>query len=270
MLKRAAFLVILFCVSAPSWGALVQHNALQDNAASTTVVAAVGITGTLTGGDNTNTLSTTGPGGSFPLALNFNGSDDAVNISSFNVTGTGTWCWWAKRDTTNTADVVIGARSSSGGNNRMGFSANGTTLSIQLTHSASTVTPTHGVTTTAWHHYAIVRDSSNIVKLYVDGSLVNGDIYSGALSGSASDWMSIGSWVGFSEWFDGQLADVRVYNSDESSNMATIYAEGTSGSSTVPLLQRMQQNQSSIESDRQQIYAALGLSPRYKFISISP
>jgi len=70
---------------------------LQDNAASTTVVAAVGSNGTLTGAGNTSASSAVGPGGLLPLSLTFDGTNDYVDFPS--VTGSGTsatficWVW---------------------------------------------------------------------------------------------------------------------------------------------------------------------------------
>lgn len=55
---------------------------MQDNAASTVVSAQAGaVAGTLVGGDNTSTITTTGPNSWLTRALNLDGSADAINIA---------------------------------------------------------------------------------------------------------------------------------------------------------------------------------------------
>src|SRR5689334_12249072 len=62
--------------------ALIQHWKLDDNAASTTVVATVGNNGTLNGGDNTSVKhSATGPGTGITSSFDMNGTDDFIDIA---------------------------------------------------------------------------------------------------------------------------------------------------------------------------------------------
>lgn len=203
---------------------------LQDNAASTAVVAAIGPAGTLTGAGNTSASTTTGPGTRLTAALAFDGSDDYVqNASAVTPTGEWTICWWGKRDgTTNTDDPVLGTNSA---NAYIGWSANANSLSIRVTAGGTLLqSVTHGVsgTISSWHHYAFTRDASNIVKLYVDGSLVNSNVFSGAASGSAA-WQRIArnhNAVGTVNNAHAKLADVRVYAVEKSAaDILVIYNE---------------------------------------------
>ncbi len=111
MKSRLTFAAICFAAVLAVGGAaraditsnLIWHCPLQDNAANTTVAETVGHNnGTLTGAGNTSASSVAGPGGLYPLALNFDGVDDWVASSwdSGLTTNTVTYAAFVKRDGT--------------------------------------------------------------------------------------------------------------------------------------------------------------------------
>ena len=205
---------------------------LQDNAASTTVAATVGSNGTLVGGDNTSVLFAAGgagPGTALAGCLKFNGTDDAVNISSTALTGQFTFAWWQKRATTTSTEAAFG---NSAVAVYVAIASNTTAMNIILISGGSTYTPAHGVTTTNWNHYALTRDASNIVKFYVNGSLVNSNVGAGAVSGTVTVDRLGRRTVGFASSY---FADLRLYDSDESANIAAIVAEKDSSGSAALL-----------------------------------
>lgn len=202
---------------------LIQQWKCQDNAASTAVVAAVGNNGTLSGGDNTSTLSVVdGPGTAFPRSLDLDGSADYVDISgaslSFASGSAFSFACWVKYDSVAANEALVGL---TGAN----------TSRILAAHIAGVVrlTAADGVdrnftfsafSTGTWYHLLITRNTSNAVRAFRDGvesstgSITVAQTFAPAAFGRANTL-----------YHNGKIDDVRVYNSDESANVAAIMAE---------------------------------------------
>lgn len=207
--------------------ALVAHYELNDNAASTAVVATVGSNATLGGGDNTSVLyAADGPGTAITSSLHFNGSDDFLTIPTQTFTGTYSISVFVKHDGTPPAFAFFVTHNTE--NPRLGFnSASTTQMLLRGINGGASASPNHGVTITAWHHYLLVRDSSNIYKFYVDGAAVSTNVFSGAVSGTVNWNRASGN--GTSNYVDGYMARLKFFDSDESANAAALYAERDSG-----------------------------------------
>lgn len=223
---------------------------LQDNAASTTVVAAIGTDGTLSGAGNTSASTyTPGPGTYLTRALTFDGTDDKVNATTGNsavlqnksVATIALWFKTTTGDTTGTHTLMI-VGVNGGGLSRSGLFLNS---SGQLLcygragdgESAQVKTSTNTYDDGNWHHAAAVTDyAADTITLYVDGGSVaaSGTIsFTGtATANTASSNILFGGGV-TNEYFKGQLADCRIYDSNESANIAAIMAEANSSSSAV-------------------------------------
>lgn len=238
-----AAMIVCGATAAPSSAALVAHWKLDDNAASTTVVATVGSDGTLQGGDNTSDKATTGPGGSITGALQLNGSDDYVSLASVNPGGTSSYSVWFKCDVTASAFTVLGGSSS--GANQFIYANSDTTIVTRggATPSASFTVPAMGTT---WHHLLVVWTNSGVdCRVFLDGT----ESASGTQATSSNLTLTkIGARAATpANFFDGAIAQVKVYNTDESANVATLYAEGTGGGgSAMPVIFRNWLNHSSI------------------------
>jgi hypothetical protein len=209
--------------------AQVQQWNLQDNAASTTIVAAVGTNGTLVGGDNTSVKSTTGPGGSYPLGLDLNGTDDGIDVSGSSMLFAVDTAWavsvWVKTDG---ATFPIMARPAS--NNPAILKTSDT--AIQVRNSAGTAynftVPSIG--TSAWRHYLVTKTAGNSLRVFVDGT----ESSTGAVTMAGNfNPETIGYRNG--TFGDGQVSGVKVFNTDQAANVATLYAEG-SASNVVPII----------------------------------
>lgn len=203
--------------------ALTRHWKLDDNAASTVIVATVGADGTLEGGDNTSAKATTGPGASITAALDLNGTDDGIQVAAISFASGAEYSLsiWFKLD-------------SSGVGFLWGLSTNATNSSVRVT-ADTTIIVRQGATnstftvpalgTTNWHHCLVTKTTGDSVRLFLDGT----ESSTGALSNTATMAPNrIGrTSTGF---HDGKLAWAKVFNTDESANVATLYAEGvTSG-----------------------------------------
>jgi hypothetical protein len=211
--------------------ALIQHWKLDDNAASTTVVATVGTNGTLLGGDNTSAKTVAGPGGSITSGFDLNGTDDAVDISgagiSFATSTAFSVSFWAKFDLS-TGRMV--GNSSALTVNRVAKSAD-TTIIVANSAGTNVSFTVASLGTTIWRHVLVTRTTGNSVRVFVDG--VESSSGAQSMTGTfAPNRLGVQG----STFHDGKLAQVKIFDSDESANVATLYAEGVSGGVVIPVL----------------------------------
>ena len=203
---------------------LIGHWKLDDRAASTVIVASTGLNGSLDGGDNTIDKTVSGPGGSLLFGLDLNGSDDsiAVTIASFGDGAPFSVSFWAKTDgATAGQDRYIG---SSGANVPSIRKASDTTVTVaSATANATFTVPAVG--NTLWHHFLVTRTAGNSVRVFMDGVE------------SSSGAQSIAGIFAFNvlarhstNYFNGRLAQMKVYDTDESAILQALYQEGVSGS----------------------------------------
>lgn len=212
--------------------ALIQHWKCQDNAASTVVVATVGTDAALVGGDNTSVKASAGPGTALTNAFDLNGSDDAVDVSAAAISFAGgtalSLALWFWRDGA-TSNQLLGT--SGTGNNSVSFQS-ATVIRVRTVVSSDFTVAS--VSTGAWHHLLVTRTTGNSVRLFVDGV----ESSTGALSNTATvSYNRIG--LSNASFFDGRICDVRVYNSDESANVAAIMAEKDTAGGGQPAIKRM-------------------------------
>lgn len=230
---------------------LVLHIPCQDNAASTTVDATVGTDGTLTNAGNTSASSVSGPGGSIPLALSFDGTNDYAEFATGNgtiVRSVGNWSvsLWFK-STSAALSTLFSATTTSTSTWRAGLSmpAGGLISTAGRSTNAGSV---YGRQTTAsfndgnWHHVVGVANiPSDTVEIFIDGTyitsttLTNGTIAWTTVVTDANDSAAIRiARYATGQHFDGDVADVRVYQRCLIANEANaLYALGLS-SGTAP------------------------------------
>ena len=83
-----------------------------------------------------------------------------------------------------------------------------------------------------WHHFAgTYEGSSGTIKLYVDGSLVSTQTGAPAATTDLSSYFKIGK-ANDTNFGTGNIDEVAIWNSDQSSNITTIYNSGTPGDLT--------------------------------------
>lgn len=218
---RYALAIWLFMATA-SQAAVTQFWKLDDNAASTTVVATTGTNATLAGGDNTSVKQTgSGPGGSITYAFDLNGSDDYVDFAASAVSFADGAAFsvsaWVNLDAL-TAEVLVGRAGSATRYVRVDTS---TSIRVYIGGATADYTvPT--MSTGTWYHLLITRAAtSNSTRVFLNGteSSTGAQTQSGAMDLDAIGRTSLA-------FGDGRISQVRIYNSDESANVATIYAEG--------------------------------------------
>ena len=149
-------------------------------------------------------------------ALNFDGTDDVVNIADHNsldiTTAITIEAWVFATKNSGIQNVV--SKSSQSVNNGYIFprTDNGWSSVITYLHIGGTwrtLSATYP-SLNAWHHLAVTYDGSNII-LYIDGVLSASQARTGAITANGNV-LALGNQPGFSEYFGGSLDELRIWN----------------------------------------------------------
>jgi hypothetical protein len=181
-----------------------------------------GILATDSSGENNNgTLvnSPTWTTGKYGGGLSFNGTNQTVSIphsSSIKPTSQITISAWVKPTniTTNTYYEIY--RKEETDRHLLAFQGNGTILGFGITtgsvYAELDVSITAGDYTDGnWHHIVATYDGS-VKKIYSDGVLIGSANASGAIGATGTATAYIGSLGNSSEFFNGLIDEVRLYN----------------------------------------------------------
>lgn len=215
-------ILVALCLSASAKAATTNHWKLDDNAASTTVVATTGTNATLLGGDNTSAKQATGPGGQAAWSLDFNGADDAIDISGSSISIAGGSplsfaCWFNVDSLTNAHFLGRNADA-----NVRVVLAGATVVRVRCNGQGMDFTvPT--ISTGTWYFLLVTKSAANNWRVFLNGV----ESSTAALSNAGTfdpDRLASSQGVNF---MNGKLAWVKTFDSDESANVATLYAEGT-------------------------------------------
>jgi len=218
---------------------------LQDSAANGTVVATVGSNANLQNA-NTNDIDVAGPGTLLTSGLDFGAANVYINLGNTSITQNKsilTVCGFFKADTANSGTKYIFNSNTGAGAGRLLIYMSSTGF-LNVQARAGDAESDQVKTTSAeyddgnWHHLAVVVNyAADTITIYIDGSSVSstGTIsFTASATGNTASSANYLATAGFAE-FTGALADWRVYDSDESANLATIIAE-KDADSTPPLL----------------------------------
>jgi hypothetical protein len=187
-----------------------------DETTGTTATATVGTSGTYA--RNASITTASGPGTQITNSQNFDGTSDYVDVSSspisfasgsaFSLSG---WCKF---------DASSGALFGKSGNTQSRFAkTNDTTILISGSSTSLNFTvPALG--TTNWHHLLVTRTTGNSVRVFVDGveSTTSAQTLSETCAPGRIGWSNTAG-------FDGKIAWLKVFDSDESASAATLYGE---------------------------------------------
>ena len=163
-----------------------------------------------------------GGGGGFPntYSLAFDGVDDFIGFSPFSLSGEFTLSAWVKPVSlsANQGNIISSATSNA---NKIGISS-ASSVQVKLGGTLSTITDGGGnnFSIGVWQHILIIRDSSNIVTVFRNGSAFGSASSANAGTGT---YDSIGKFNN-SQFLDEQLDEVAYWTSDQSANIASIYS----------------------------------------------
>ena len=172
-----------------------------------------------TGWNEWNKDATITPGFNNNYSVYFDGTGDYGQLSSaISLSGACTISGWFRCDNSTPSVMVLLGEISAGD---IVLYMNGSNLSMQGFGGAQT---TSGVTIardgSTWYHFAVIRDASNNVDMYINGisrrSYNNSDTASLEYFGGDFPTYPSNMWEGY-------IDDVAIWFSDQTSNLSTIY-----------------------------------------------
>lgn len=196
-----------------------RHYKMNDNSASTVVIDSGTDATNATASANTSVMSAAGKIGT---ALDFNGSTHYVNCGDYDFTPPFSISLWYYSDTDNDTKQQLIAKTLSGTNYpSLDFYHNdGGVGTVKFTIFTSNAPGTdnsiecNGVTANTWYHVVATMDSSNAMKLYLNG------VYQGNYNSAGAPWVSSdNTFIGGQDGgapphnpFFGLIDDVRFYS----------------------------------------------------------
>jgi len=180
-------------------------------------------------------------------SIEFDGMNDYVSVgtTSLGITNSITVSAWVKIPTTNTGGPspniqIIAAEDTTSGINRnwllywrhLSVSNKYFYFAVFHTDGSSSAVNSTGIVPNdnQWHHVMGTFDGTtdaNGLKLYVDGTLFQITAGSTGIRSTSSVEPTIGSLANGANWFfEGNIDEVAVWNSDQSTNISTIYNSG--------------------------------------------
>ena len=173
----------------------------------------------------------------YPQSFDFDGAIGGAlinlgNDSGLNITGSLSVSAWFK--TLNNTDAIVIATKDDGGANRAWqlYMISSGALRFAVNGVAAFATSSGVYDDGKWHHVLAVYEPSNYLKLYIDGSEDGADTTSvpASLNSLPSQDVVIGGYsvfdaAGGRRW-DGQLSNIAIFNSNQTSEKDNIYNLG--------------------------------------------
>ena len=174
------------------------------------------------------------PNGYIGKGGTFNGSSSTIALPALGNTYPFTYSFWINPDSIGNNviinDTISGARFVIQAKASVYSVAN--TLLVAFGGAHHLTAPANSISTNNWQHIVVVVSAQNNASIYINGSSVTVTDQGGATGGSAS--YHIGSQNGSSEWFDGEIDQVRLYTTALNPNdVWLLYSETSATSSTL-------------------------------------
>lgn len=159
------------------------------------------------------------PGFNNNYSVYFDGTGDYGQLSSaISLSGAFTLSGWFRCDNSTPSVMVLLGEITAGD---IVLYLDGSNLAMQGINGTQT---TSGVTIarngTTWYHFAVIRDASNNVDMYIDG--VSRKSYTGTATASLEYFGGDFPTYPANLW-NGYIDDVAIWFSDQTSNLSTIY-----------------------------------------------
>jgi hypothetical protein len=161
-------------------------------------------------------------------SFEFDGVDDRVQLGSdFTASGTFTISFWMKPAGVgvNGKQYVMGTFP--GNSNFVKLSQLGViylkvNIALQLFNEGVVGGGANNLVLDEWQHIAFIRDSSNVISCYRNGSSFGGT----TTNSNTLTLNSFGRIISSGFGFEGGLDEIALFNTDQTSNLATIYNSG--------------------------------------------
>ena len=223
-----------------NWGQAAVENTIDYGQGATDNTISWGKSQTLSPSGETNITGSGGtPAFTNTKSIALDGIDDSVtmgNPSSLQFTSTVSMSAWFKTTDTTSTQVIIGKEAITSGNRSymLYYSGTGGSFTIKFLiftsgNANNQAVSTSTVTDGNWHHVLGVNDGTDL-KIYIDGILEDTNVGGGgAIQSSTADFF-IGRRGNSSssnrEYWNGNIDEVAVWNSDQSANASAIYGSG--------------------------------------------
>lgn len=212
---------------------LVGHWKLDETGNTSTAADEIGTNdGTLTDYDADPTASWLD--GQIDGALDFNGSDEYVSVpddgTKFDLQTNFTVSVWVNLNATSTKHLLRKGHASSPYYS-WAMQFNGTQFHAYLREDSGDANLFGGssIAVSTWYHVAFVKDGLNLY-LYLDGTEVDTNTYDAGSTPLDGDGALIFGHDTSSQYYNGQLDDIRIYNSALSADdISTLYSNGITG-----------------------------------------
>ena len=171
-------------------------------------------------------------------AAEFDGSSSYIEYANFggvlNTANAFSYSFWAYFNSISTYDWVIGVQQAGSPYAGVGLFGNASNKLGIAVAGAGPQSMTGTLSLSTWTHIAFTHDGNGNYKCYVDGGTPI--TYSGVTSSNSANPLRLGySSVGGWNYLDGDLDQVRIYNTQLSSQEVTeLYNEGTTTPSLRP------------------------------------
>lgn len=216
MLRRFALLLLLLVPSVASAQVLVMP--CNDTGATATIDATTGADGTLSSGTAAD-IDAAGPGGVWTGALDLGGTKSITLGTTLNVASGAelSVSVWSKLNATGSASLALLGRTTN-----PNYIASSTTSNLRVRFGTTTIDIGH-VQTTNWTHYLITKNTSDLVRVFINGS----EVGSGQTNTATFNPTHVGTALSGSINHNGLIAGLELFTSDQSANVATLYAKGS-------------------------------------------
>lgn len=150
----------------------------------------------------------------------FDGTDDYISLSSISDIEDNTISLWMNSNDVSSVGTCIALLA----NNNQRIRTNSGNVEYAVRSNGSTTTITKSASNNVWYHLVGVHKSDDTMQFYVNGELA-GETTKADSSAGGSD--RIGRANADSRFFNGEIADVRIYNrSFSASEVQTLYEMG--------------------------------------------
>jgi hypothetical protein len=175
----------------------------------------------------------------------FDGTGDYLEIYNATPIGTETFTidYWVRAASTASTPTLVDLRSGAGDTTGYSDYINSNGKLVVFMNNSDRITSTTTINTNTWYHIAIVRDSSNNIKLYINGTN-EGSSYNFS-NNMTSSYYRIGNNIIAANGLNGHIDEIRISNSarytttftpsttpfvNDANTLLLIHADGTDAS----------------------------------------
>ena len=172
----------------------------------------------------------TGGGFTNIYSLSFDGVDDFVSIgnpTNLQITGSFSFSAWIKTPSAASYDAIFFKGNSIAQSDWYIRMQNNGTIRFFINNTSKNVTSTTTIDDNNWHHLLIVYSPSTSMTIYIDGvqDAQNTSAIPSSINNNYGN-ITIGSDNDISQFWNGNIDEVGLWNNDQSANASSIYNSG--------------------------------------------